>query len=168
MYPPFFAVPFLAPAVGVHDCAGLLYPIRPKASPGGKEAKMEFTYKSATGNITIDVDEHWVNILKDLDQEEENNNLRERRRHYHFEACDFEGEAFAAEDQALERLLEMEEARRMVKPALRKLTPSQKKLISALYYEGLSAREYAASQGLDEATVSLTKKAALKKIKKFL
>ena len=45
---------------------------------------MEFTYKTATGNITIDVAEEWVAILEDLDRQEENNDHTERRRHYHF------------------------------------------------------------------------------------
>lgn len=50
---------------------------------------MEFTYKTATGNITIDVAEEWVAILEDLDRQEENNDHTERRRHYHFEAREY-------------------------------------------------------------------------------
>ncbi len=129
---------------------------------------MNFTYKTATGNITIDVDEEWVAILQDCDREEYNNDHAETRRHYHFEACEYEGQDYADDDDAIERLLEAEAARSTVLPLLEKLTPAQRDVIDALFYKGMTAREYATSRKLDETTVSLTKKAALKKMKKFL
>lgn len=135
---------------------------------GRKETTMEFTYKTATGNITIDVAEEWVAILEDLDRQEENNDHTERRRHYHFEACEYEGLDYADDDDWLDRLLESDAAKRLIEPALKKLTPAQQLLIDALFYKEMSAREYADSRGLDETTVSLTKKAAIKKLKKFL
>ena len=129
---------------------------------------MQFTYKTATGNITIDVDEEWVAILQDCDREEYNNDHAETRRHYHFEACEYEGQDYADDDDAIERLLEADAAKRTVMPLLGKLTPAQRDVIDALFYKGMTAREYATSRNLDETTVSLTKKAALKKMKKFL
>ncbi len=129
---------------------------------------MQFTYKTATGNITIDVDEEWVAILQDCDREEYNNDHAETRRHYHFEACEYEGQDYADDDDAIERLLEAEAARSTVLPLLEKLTPAQWDVIDAIFYKGMTAREYATSRKLDETTVSLTKKAALKKMKKFL
>ena len=71
-------------------------------------------------------------------------------------------------DDWLDRLLESDAAKRLIEPALKKLTPAQQLLIDALFYKEMSAREYADSRGLDETTVSLTKKAAIKKLKKFL
>lgn len=129
---------------------------------------MKFTYKTATENIAIDVEEEWVAILQDCDREEYNNDHAETRRHYHFEACKYEGQDFASDDDSLERLLEADAAKRIVRPALERLTPAQRGVIDALFYKGMTAREYAASRGLEECTVSLTKKAALKKLKKFL
>lgn len=129
---------------------------------------MKFTYKTATENITIDVAEEWVAILQDCDRLEYNNDHAETRRHYHFEACEYEGEDFAADDDPIERLLEADAARKTVEPALQKLTPSQRDLIDALFYKGMTAREYADSRGITEAAVSKAKATALKKIKKFL
>lgn len=129
---------------------------------------MQFTYKTATGNITIDVDEEWVAILQDCDREEYNNDHAETRRHYHFEACEYEGQDYADDDDAIERLLEAEAARSTVLPLLDKLTPAQRDVIDALFYKGLTAKEYANCRGISEAAVSKAKSTVLKKIKKFL
>ena len=129
---------------------------------------MEFIYKSVTGNITIDVGEEWVAILNDCDRLEANNDLKERRRHYHLDACKYEGEDFAVEDRELERLLDTDEAKRKLEPALRTLTDPQRQLIDALFYQHMTAREYAVSKGISEAAVSKAKNTAFKKIKKFL
>ncbi len=129
---------------------------------------MEFTYKTATGNVTIDVSEEWVAILQDCDREEYNNDHAETRRHYHLEALGFEGREYGAEDEAFERLLETDAAKSRVKPALRKLTPTQRDVIEALFYKEMTAREYAASRGVAEPTVSIAKKAALKNLRKLL
>ena len=129
---------------------------------------MQFTYKTATGNITIDVEEEWVAILQDCDREEYNNDHAETRRHYHFEACEYEGQDYADDDDAIERLLEAEAARSTVLPLLDKLTPAQRDVIDALFYKGMTAKEYADCRGISEAAVSKAKSTVLKKIKKFL
>lgn len=135
---------------------------------GGKETAMKFTYRTATENITIDVADEWVAVLEDLDRLEENNNHTETRRHFHFEALEYEGMDYASDDEWLERLIESDTAKRIVEPALKQLTPAQRLLIDALFYKEMTAREYADSRGLNECTVSLTKKAAIKKLKKIL
>ena len=129
---------------------------------------MEFIYKTATGNIAIDITEEWVAILEECDRLEDNNNLTERRRHYHLDACEYEGEDFAVEDAAFEHFIENDYAKGMVEPALRVLTTPQREVIDALFYKGMSAREYALSKGITEAAVSKAKKVALKKMKKYL
>lgn len=129
---------------------------------------MEFIYKTVTGNIAIDVTEDWVAILVECDRLEANNNLTERRRHYHLEACDYEGEDFAAEDTAFEQFIENDYARGLLEPALSTLTAPQREVIDALFYKGLTAREYAMRKGISEAAVSKAKKVAIEKMKKFL
>ena len=128
---------------------------------------MQFTYKTATGNITIDVEEEWVAILQDCDREEYNNDHAETRRHYHFEACEYEGQDYADDDDAIERLLEGDAARSTVLPLLEKLTPAQRDVIDALFYKGMTAKEYATSKGITAQSVSDIKLAAFKKLKKF-
>ena len=129
---------------------------------------MKFEYKSVTGTIAIDVDEEWVAILEDLDRQEYNNDHRETRRHYHLEACEYEGDTFAAEDPDFERFVESEAAKAVITPALAKLNERHRRLIDVLFFQGLSAKDYAASLGLSEAPVSRTKATALRKLKKIL
>ena len=129
---------------------------------------MKFEYKSVTGTIAIDVDEEWVAILEDLDRQEYNNDHKETRRHYHLEACEYEGDTFAVEDPDFERFVESEAAKAVITPALAKLNERYRRLIDALFFRGLSAKDYAASMGLSEAAVSRTKATALRKLKKFL
>ena len=129
---------------------------------------MKFEYKSVTGTIAIDVDEEWVTILEDMDRQEHNSDHKETRRHYHLEACEYEGNTFAVEDPAFERFVESEAAKAVVTPALEKLNERHRRLIDALFFRGLSAKDYAASLGLSEAAVSRTKATALRKLKKFL
>ena len=90
------------------------------------------------------------------------------RRHYHFEACEYEGQDYADDDDAIERLLETEAAKRTVLPLLDKLTPAQRDVIDALFYEGMTVTEYAACKGFAKASVINARDAALKKMKKFL
>ena len=129
---------------------------------------MEFTYKTATGNITIDVPEEWVAILKDYDRQEYNNDHAETRRHYHLDACEYEGEDFADKDDTIERLLEADAAKRTVNPLLEKLTPVQHDVIDALFYRHMTVTEYAANKGITKASVVDARNAALKKMKKYL
>lgn len=129
---------------------------------------MKFEYRSVTGPITIDVDEEWVTILEDLDREEYNNDHAETRRHYHFEACEYEGADFAVEDPAFEQFLESDAAKSRITPALPQLTEAQQLVINALFFRHMTAREYADSRGISEAAVSKTKAAALKRLKKIL
>ena len=129
---------------------------------------MQFTYKTATGNITIDVEEEWVAILQDCDREEYNNDHAETRRHYHFEACEYEGQDYADDDDTIERLLETDAAKRTVLPLLDKLTPAERDVIEGLFYIGLTVSDYAAWKGFAKASVINARDAALKKMKKFL
>ena len=87
--------------------------------------------------------------------------------HYHFEACEYEGQDYADDDDAIERLLEGDAARSTVLPLLEKLTPAQRDVIDALFYKGMTAKEYATSKGITAQSVSDIKLAAFKKLKKF-
>lgn len=129
---------------------------------------MKFTYKTATGDITIDVEEEWVAILQDCDRLEYNNDHAETRRHYHFEACEYEGQDYAADDGAIERLLEADAAKRTVQPALEKLSRSQREAIHAVFYEGLTVKDFADRRGVTGEAITKAKNTALKKMKKFL
>ena len=125
---------------------------------------MQYIYKTVTEDITIDISEEWASFLQDWDRMEYNNDHAESRRHYHLEACVYEGQDFATDDDVIERLLE----KCMLEPALEKLTTVQRDMIDALFYRGMTAQEYAASRGIRAQSASDIKLAALKKLKNFL
>ncbi len=129
---------------------------------------MKIEYKFVTGSVEIEVADDWGTLLLDLDREEYNNNHKETRRHYHLEACDYEGEDFAMEDFGFAAILNQDEAKKRVAAALPCLTGSQRNLIHALYFENNSPKDYAKHQGISAAAVSKMKTAALKKMKKIL
>ena len=129
---------------------------------------MKIKYAFADETVEIEVSEEWGNILIDLDRQEYNNDHAETRRHYHFEACEYEGQDYADDDDAIERLLETDAAKRTVLPLLYKLTPAQRDVIDALFYKGMTVTEYAACKGFAKASVINARDAALKKMKKFL
>ena len=129
---------------------------------------MKIEYKFATETVEIEVTDDWGSILVDFDREEHNNDRRETRRHYHLDACEYEGADFAVEDFGFDAVLDRDEAKRLVAAALPCLTDAQQNLIRALYFNEMSARDYAEQSGISDAAVSKMKKAALKKMKKVL
>lgn len=52
--------------------------------------------------------------------------------------------------------------------AINKLSESKKLLIQAVFFEGVSEREYAAQTGLAQKTVNNRKRSILRKLKKVL
>ena len=130
--------------------------------------KMKFEYTFVTGKVSIDVDEEWVSILKDLDHEEAKNERKETRRHCSLDACTYEGESFVSEDAAFERFLESDSAKSLITPALEVLTKKQEEVVEALFYNHQTAKEFADSRGVCEMAVSKLRKAALKRIEVFL
>ncbi len=129
---------------------------------------MKIEYKFVTGSVEIEVADDWGTLLLDLDREEYNNDHKETRRHYHLEACDYEGEDFAVEDFGFDAILNRDEAKKRVAAALPCLTGPQRNLIHALYFKNISPKDYAKCQGISDAAVSKMKTAALKKMKKIL
>ena len=130
---------------------------------------MLIKYKFVTGEVTeVEVSEEIGAVILELDRREYNNNHRETRRHYHLEACEYEGDTFAVEDMAFERFVESEAAKAVIVPALEKLTGTQRQLIDALFYRNMSAKEYAAQKGISEAAVSKCKSATLKTLHRLI
>ena len=126
---------------------------------------MKIKYEFANETVEIEVSDEWGNILIDLDRQEYNNNHKETRRHYHLEACTYEGQDFAIEDRAIAAIFEGDER---VAAAIEKLPPKQRKVILSLFFEGMTQSEYARLHGLAKATVSVAYNSALKKLQEYL
>lgn len=126
---------------------------------------MKIKYQFDNETVEIEVSEEWGSILADLDRQEYNNNHKESRRHYHLDACTYEGEDFAAEDPALTALLERDDR---VAKAVETLPPAQRELMKAMFWDGMSQSEYARLRAVSKATVSIAYHRAIKKLREIL
>lgn len=130
---------------------------------------MKIRYTFVNGDTTeVEVSEEIGAVIIESRHQETLNDRKESRRHYHYDADDvYEGPEYGAEDPDLLALFPTY-AQEQVALAMTALTDAQKEVISALYLEGLLAKEYAAKKGISEAAVSKTRKTALEKMKKIL
>lgn len=115
---------------------------------------MKFKYHFANETVEIDVSEEWCNILVDLDRAEYNNNHTETRRHYHIEACEYEGEDYGAEDSSLAALFEDVSLEDRLPAAISKLQPQQQELIQRVFFNGERLVDIAAQEGVSKAAIS--------------
>lgn len=126
---------------------------------------MKIKYEFADETVEIEVSEEWGNILIDLDREEYNNDHKERRRHYHLEACAYDGEDFAVECKALSALFEGNDR---LKKAVNKLSLKQRDIIRAVFYDDLTQKEYACLHDISISAASKLYRQAIKKLQLFL
>lgn len=126
--------------------------------------KITWTFADETTS-EVEVSAEWGTILVDLDRQEYNNDHKETRRHYRLDACAYEGEDFAVEDTALTAINERDDR---ITAALEKLSSKQREVIKALFYEGLTQKEYARLRGISIAAVSKMYRQATKKLREIL
>ena len=129
---------------------------------------MKYTYKFLTDDQTVELDSKWVNILSEFDKKEQANQKAESRNHYHFEACEFEGNDFIDKNDVLTNLYKeiIDEEKFCI--AFYKLKPKQRKLLLTRYYYGVSVNEIAREEGVTSAAISQRIKTAQNNLKKFL
>ena len=130
---------------------------------------MKIRYTFVNGDTTeVEVSEEIGAVIVESRHQEALNDRKESRRHYHYDADDvYEGEEYGADDPSLLALFTTD-AQDKIAYAMASLTDSQREVISALYLEGLLAKEYAAKKDISEAAVSKAKKTALEKMKRVL
>ena len=126
---------------------------------------MKVKYVFSNETVEIEVSDEWGNVLIQLDKDEVNNNKKESRRHYHLEACDFEGADFAVEDENLNAIFACPSDAERLRRAIDKLKPRQAELIRTIYFEGVSVTEYADRVGLARSTISHKLSVARKNLK---
>lgn len=115
---------------------------------------MKYQFEFVNERVEIDVDEAWVNILLDMDREERNNNHTETRRHYHLEACAYEGEDFAVEDENLMALMKDVSLAEQLPEAIKKLQPQQQELVKRIFYKNERPGDIAREEGVSNAAIS--------------
>ena len=134
-----------------------------------KGHKMKITYKFVTGEVAeVEVSEEIGAVIVDLDRQEYNNNHKETRRHYSLEGKVYEGMDYAAEDSGLEALFADPTDKERLHAAIRQLSPDQKEMVRAIYFENMSVNDYAARMGVTQSAISHRLQTVKKKLKKLL
>ena len=130
---------------------------------------MKITYKFVTGEVAeVEVSEEIGAVIVDLDRQEYNNDHKETRRHYSLEGKVYEGMDYAVEDSDLEALFAGPTDEERLHAAIRQLSPDQKEMVRAIYFENMSVNDYAARMGVTQSAISHRLQTVKKKLKKFL
>lgn len=127
---------------------------------------MKIQYKFANETTVVEVDEKWGSIIVDLDRQEYNNNQKEKRRHCSLEALDPDG-VLLSTDEDIEEDVVFEESKEKLEKAIESLTETQKAIVNALFFEGMTAVQYAQQCGISPGAIRSEKHRILKKLKKF-
>lgn len=134
-----------------------------------KGHKMKITYKFVTGEVAeVEVSEEIGAVIVDLDRLEYNNDHKETRRHYSLEGKVYEGMDYAVEDPGLEALFAGPTDEERLHAAIRQLSPDQKEMVRAIYFENMSVNDYAARMGVTQSAISHRLQTVKKKLKKLL
>lgn len=129
---------------------------------------MKYTYEFSNEENTIEINKYWNDILTDLDKAEGANQKKESRRHYHLEACIYDGIDFVDNNDKIEAMFKELSKTDLLHIAISKLKPKQRDLINAIYFEGISVNDYAVKEGVDHSAISHRLQTAKNNLKKFL
>lgn len=125
---------------------------------------MKYEYITATGKITVKVDDEWSCVLLEIDRAEYNANQKETRRHVSLDAYNLD-DALLPSGTDIESEFSDKDA---VCCALSHLTERQQYLIRKTCLEGWKYTEIAALEAKDESAIRHSVERAKKKLKKYL
>ena len=131
---------------------------------------MIVNYEFVTGEtVSIDVDEKWAKILKELDKEEANNNRKETRRHISLSELGDEGPWLTTDHgedylRCAGKTFARDDAR--FDEAYKTLTPKQKEIYQAVYVHDKMLKEYAEENGISPSAATQQNKGMIKKYEK--
>jgi RNA polymerase sigma factor (sigma-70 family) len=129
-----------------------------------KEARgMKVQYRFCNETVEIEVDEKWGAVVLDCDRVEYNNDQTQTRRHCSLEAYNLD-DALLPSDVDVEATILLKEA---IQHARSPLNDRQKRLIQAVFFEGLSYVEIARREGRDPSSIREATERALMKLKKY-
>lgn len=129
---------------------------------------MKYTYKFSDEENIIEINKYWIDVLTDLDKAEGANQKKESRRHYHLEACIYDGIDFVDNNDKIEAMFKEPSKTDLLHIAISKLKPKQRDLLNAIYFEGISVNDYAVKEGVDHSAISHRLQTAKNNLKKFL
>lgn len=128
---------------------------------------MKIKYEFATETVEIDIEEQWANIVLDLDRQEYNTEHKETRRHCSLEAFNLDDSLLPSDEDLVGDVIRNQENEWLYR-AIEMITPEQQDLVKAIFFDGISVSDYAASHGVSQPAISQKKETAIKKLKKLL
>jgi len=131
---------------------------------------MKIIYKTATGDIEVEVSQEWADWVENENRIISNQNRKERRNTLHYDESFEYGDWLASDkDNPFYNLCretpEME-LNRLLK-AISRLTEDQQKLIEYVYYRGYSLKAFAETEGLTPMAITKRHRLIIKKLKEI-
>ena len=129
---------------------------------------MQYTYKFVNGeSISVEVSEEMLAVLRGEDRLESNNEQTNSIRPGRFVRLDAPGPDGKPMEFVDKQTLAPTEGEIRLEIALSRLPDSQRRLVQAIYFEGIGIVEYAHREGVSHAAVSQRLKTIRKKLKKL-
>lgn len=121
-------------------------------------------------SITVDVEvsKEVENYIVESDRYIHANDVKQHSHCYSLDRGIEMGIPYFSESNAIEELFSEPSRKEVLRDAVEKLKPKQKALIKAIYYEGISVKDYAEIQGVVPSAISNQLRRAEKNIKKIL
>ena len=121
---------------------------------------MKIKYEFVDGDVEVEVSDKWASIIDELDRLERNNDKKEKRRHYSFEACTYEGMDFVNETTP-ESIFEQRCSDIHISNILEKMSDVQKRRLM-MFIDGKSYREFGRIEDVSHSAVRKSIEAAKK------
>ena len=129
----------------------------------------KYTYYFADGTkSTIEVEDKWYDILKEMDEAERKSKYNYDRHNKSASLFDYEGEAFVDDKADPFENLMREKQREQLDAAISTLTDCQRELFEAYFVDGKKVTEIAEEQGVCHQAVSARVERIKRKFQKFL
>lgn len=129
----------------------------------------KYTYYFADGTkSTIEVEDKWYDILKEMDEAERKSKYNYDRHNKSASLFDYEGNAFVDDKADPFENLMREKQREQLDAAIATLTDCQRELFETYFVDGKKVTEIAEEQGVCHQAVSARIERIKRKLQKFL
>ena len=129
---------------------------------------MKYEYDTATGKNEVEVDERFIDILREMDREEYNSDRRHSRHNpISLSHADYDRDWMTDKADILCDLIEAEDGEKL-QAALALLTTDQRSLIQDVYFRGVLPSEIARRDGVYKSAISNRLARAIKRLRFFL
>jgi RNA polymerase sigma factor (sigma-70 family) len=129
---------------------------------------MKYVYTTATGEIEIEVDQHFYDILTAMDKEERSADRRHNRhKAFSLDGGDY-GRPFCSDGTDLLDELIQRETEERINMAIEELPPDQRTLIERVLFREEKIADISQEYGIPESTIRSRFKQSCRQLKKIL